>query len=205
VVPISFHDFFTASAGAGAALVGLLFVAISIAPERTVMRSAPLQRQVTASSTFTAMLNAFFISLVALVPGYNLAIIVLVMGSMAFVNSVTLGWYLLREQRRKIKPGSSTSLASVLLILAGLGLYGYELAQGFQLMLHPNDIALVKVVVGIIVAVYGLGLARAWELLGAQRYNLLARLSALRDLDLPENENLVRDTSIGIYRDGSQV
>jgi hypothetical protein len=181
VVPISFHDFFTASAGAGAALVGLLFVAISIAPERTVLHSAPLQRQVTASSTFTAMLNAFFISLVALIPGYNLAIIVLIMGSMAFVSSITLGWHLLREQRRNAKPG--TSLASVFLILAGLGLYSYELAQGFQLVLHPGDIGLVKVVVGIIVAVYGLGLARAWELLGAQRYNLLARLSAQRDLD----------------------
>ena len=183
MVPISFHDFFTASAGAGAALVGLLFVAISIAPERTVMRSAPLQRQVTASSTFTAMLNAFFISLVALVPGYNLSIIVLIMGSMAFVNSVALGWYLLRERRRNAKPSAGASLSSVLLILAGLGLYGYELAQGFQLVLHPNDIGIVHVVVGIIVAVYGLGLARAWELLGAQRYNLLARMSALRDLD----------------------
>jgi hypothetical protein len=44
------------------------------------------------------MLNAFFISLVALVPGYNPGIIVVIMGSMAFViNNVTLNWYLLRD------------------------------------------------------------------------------------------------------------
>jgi hypothetical protein len=191
VVPISFHDFFTASAGAGAALVGLLFVAVSISPERTVMRSAPLQRQVTASSTFTAMLNAFFISLVALVPGYNLGIIVLIMGTMAFINSVTLGWYLLRERLRHAKPGSSASLSGVLLIVAGLGLYGFELVQGFQLVLLPRGasaVDFVSTLVGILVAVYGLGLVRAWELLGAQRYNLLARLSALRDLDEPDSQ-----------------
>jgi hypothetical protein len=188
VVPISFHDFFTASAGAGAALVGLLFVAVSISPERTVMRSAPLHRQVTASSTFTAMINAFFISLVAVVPGYNLAIIVLVMGSMAFVTSLALGWHLLGEQRRGGKLGSSTSLSGMLLILAGLGLYGFELAQGFQLVQHPTDINIVKTLVGVIVAVYGLGLARAWELLGAQRYNLLAQVSPLREMDQPDEE-----------------
>jgi hypothetical protein len=90
-------------ASAGAALVGLLFVAVSIAPNRTVMRNAPLDRQVLAASTFTAMLNAFFISLVALVPGVNLGIITVIMGAIAFVNSVTLGWYFLQQQRDSSK------------------------------------------------------------------------------------------------------
>ena len=61
--------------------------------------------------------------------------------------------------------------------------YGYQLAQGLELVLHPGGTGIVKVLVGIIVAVYGLGLARAWELLGAQRFNLLAGLNAMSEQD----------------------
>ncbi len=50
MVPEAFHDYFVASTGAGAALVGLLFVAVSIAPERTVMSGAPVERQAVATS-----------------------------------------------------------------------------------------------------------------------------------------------------------
>jgi hypothetical protein len=72
MVPDAFHDYFIASAGAAAALVGLLFVAVSIAPERTVTRSAPVERRTVALSAYTALLNAFFLSLVALLPQTNL-------------------------------------------------------------------------------------------------------------------------------------
>jgi len=40
MVPDVFINFFIASAGAGGALIGLLFVAISIAPESTIMTGA---------------------------------------------------------------------------------------------------------------------------------------------------------------------
>lgn len=183
MVPSSFHDFFVASTGAGAALVGLLFVAVSIAPNRTVMRNAPLERQVLAASTFTAMLNAFFISLVALVPGINLGIITVIMGAIAFVNSVTLGWYFLQQQRDNSK--RTNRLSALFLVVFGLGLYGYEISQGVQLMIQPSEMGIVTVLASIIVAVYGLGLTRAWQLLGAQRYSIISRISVMRELDEP--------------------
>jgi hypothetical protein len=180
MVPSSFHDFFVASAGAGAALVGLLFVAVSIAPERTVMRNAPPERQVLAASTFTAMINAFFISLVALVPGINLGIITVIMGALAFVNSLTLGWYFLRQLDSTKR---TSRLAALVLVVFGLGLYGFEISQGVQLMIQAGEVDIVRVLASIIVAVYGLGLTRAWQLLGAQRYSLIARIGVMRDLD----------------------
>jgi hypothetical protein len=61
VVPPEFLNFFTASTGAGAALVGLLFVAVSLAPEQIVTLQAPVERQAVAGSAFTALINAFFI------------------------------------------------------------------------------------------------------------------------------------------------
>jgi hypothetical protein len=52
MVPQVFHDYFVASTGAGVALLGLLFVAVSIAPERTVMSTAPVERQAAATSAY---------------------------------------------------------------------------------------------------------------------------------------------------------
>ena len=43
MVPAIFTNFFIASAGAGGALIGLLFVAVSIAPENTIMEGAPVE------------------------------------------------------------------------------------------------------------------------------------------------------------------
>ena len=60
MVPASFANFFLATAGAGGALIGLLFVAISISPERIFSEGAPRERQAVASGAFTALVNAFF-------------------------------------------------------------------------------------------------------------------------------------------------
>jgi hypothetical protein len=59
MVPPEFISFFSVSAAAGATLVGLIFVAVSIAPEHIVMDSAPVERQVVAASSFTALFNGF--------------------------------------------------------------------------------------------------------------------------------------------------
>jgi hypothetical protein len=64
VVPPEFFNFFIAGTSAGAALIGLLFVAVSIAPEQMVALKAPVERQAVAGSAFTALMNAFFISFV---------------------------------------------------------------------------------------------------------------------------------------------
>jgi hypothetical protein len=180
MVPAEFQNFFIASASAGAALVGLLFVAVSIAPERTVMRSAPMERQAVAATTFTALVNAFFISLVALMPGAGLGFIAVVMGAFALLNSLALGWQLLRHRRdwREWKG----ILRRAFLVLVGLTIYGYELYYGIKLATHPKDVGAMYVLSALLVAVYGLGLTRAWELLGAQRYTLLGRLSLLQEV-----------------------
>src|SRR5258708_29564342 len=90
----AFHDHFVASTGAGAALVGLLFVAASIAPERTVMSGAPVERQAAAASAYTALLNAFFLSLVSLLPQTNLGWAALILSLTRLANNFILAWNL---------------------------------------------------------------------------------------------------------------
>jgi hypothetical protein len=48
VAPASFHDFFSASAAVAGALIGLLFVAISVTPGQVTGDTASAEHQVTA-------------------------------------------------------------------------------------------------------------------------------------------------------------
>ena len=71
MVPEGFTEFFLASAGTGGAFVGLLFVAISIGPQRTFGESdvAGAPRQHLAEATFLTLINGFVLSSIALIPG----------------------------------------------------------------------------------------------------------------------------------------
>jgi membrane associated rhomboid family serine protease len=66
MLPAAYIPFFAASIGASGALIGLLFIAISIAPERTVGTMATPERAAVAGAAFTARSNVFFIALVIL-------------------------------------------------------------------------------------------------------------------------------------------
>ncbi len=64
-------NYFLASAGAGAALVGLIFVAISLWPREKMVAAPPTWRAV-AGGAFFAFINAFLVSLNALNKMLNL-------------------------------------------------------------------------------------------------------------------------------------
>jgi hypothetical protein len=186
MIPPSFANFFIASTSAGAALVGLLFVAISIAPEHTVMVGAPLARQAVATNAFTSLLNAFFISLGALIPTSNLGWVTLVMSLTGVSSSLTLGWNLLSHRQRW-----QNALRNTLLLMGSLIVYGYELSYAVDLIKTPQDTGAILALTELLLVVYALGLIRAWELLGARRYGLLDWLSPLRSVNerLPISTN----------------
>jgi len=96
MIPNAMDNYFLASAGAGAALVGLIFVAISLWPREKLIEAPPAWRAV-AGGSFFALINAFFISLSALNTGLNLGWPVLAMCLIGLVNSLFLGFPLLRS------------------------------------------------------------------------------------------------------------
>ena len=72
VVPVSFHDFFSGCATVAGALIGLLFVALSVSPEKLTGDDARAEHQVRAGAAFSALVNTLVIALVALLPGASL-------------------------------------------------------------------------------------------------------------------------------------
>ena len=177
MVPETFNNFFLASAGIGATLVGLIFVAVSIAPEHNVQANAPIERQAMAASSFTALLNAFFISLGALIP-VNIGTLTLIMSTLGLINSSFLAWNLLKERERW-----QNIVRRVFLILVSIIIYGYEFYFAILIILEPNSVGNIYTLAGLLLGVYGIGLTRAWELLGARRFGLGGWLSPLRELN----------------------
>jgi hypothetical protein len=59
----SAHEFFAASAGVAGALIGLLFVAISVAPKRIIGPDASEVHGVRAAAALTAFTNALAVAL----------------------------------------------------------------------------------------------------------------------------------------------
>lgn len=177
MVPAAFNNFFLASAGIGATLVGLIFVAVSIAPEHIVQANAPIERRAVAASSFTALLNAFFISFGALIP-WNIGFLTLVTSALGLINSSFLAWNLLKERERW-----QNVVRRVFLILVSFIIYGYEFYGAILIIKEPDNVGNFYVLAGLLLAVYGIGLTRAWQLLGARRFGLGGWLSPLRELD----------------------
>ncbi len=181
LVPAAFANFFVASTGAGAALAGLLFVAVSIASEQTVLEGASLERRAVATSAFTALLNAFFVSLAALIPTTNLGWTALVLSLMGLSNTFMLGWNLLSQRSHR-----NNMVRRLVILVVSLALYGFELYYAAQLLRFPGQSNPVFALTSLLMGIYGIGLVRAWELIGMRGYGLLSWLSSLRDVPGPE-------------------
>jgi hypothetical protein len=174
MVPLSFQPFFVASTGAAAALIGLLFVAVSVRPESVFGENAQAQHTLMASASFTALLNAFFISLGALIPGANLGIFAAVLGPIAILNSLTLGADIFRRRSDR-----RAKLEAVPLVAVALIIYGFELDSAFALLRTPGDVSAVTNMVALLLGVYVYGVARAWQLLGGGSRSVLTLIIPL--------------------------
>jgi hypothetical protein len=179
MVPAAFQNYFTVSTQTSAALVGLLFVAVSLAPERTVMKGAPVERRAVALSAYTALLNAFFLSLVATLPQTNLGTAALPLSVIGLANQCFLAWDLFRHMERTWL----RVLRGAVLVVAGLFLYGGEFYNALLLVLSPTRSAPISTLADLLLGIYALGLTRAWQLLGGRSHGLGEWLSPLHDAE----------------------
>jgi hypothetical protein len=185
LVPEGLREFFTASTGASATLLGLLFIAIAVEPKSIVGEQSPVESRSRASSAYTALLNTFFISLLGTIRGSGLGFLSVILAAVGLANTLGIGVNLWRE----LPCRRSVLSSGVALLLGSTVVYSLELWYGWQIVRDPANTAQIYTLAHLLVAVYALALGRAWELLGARERGLLRALFSPRSMDEGRKEN----------------
>jgi len=167
----SAHAFFAASAGVAGALIGLLFVAISVAPERVLGPEAEQVHAVRAAAALTAFTNALTVSLFGLIPGYGPGVPATVVALFGLVFMLGALWRLVPlASSHEIRPRELSFLAGLLIVFV------IQLIAGLALTRHAGNAEALHGVCVLVAVCFLLGISRAWELVGGPRVGLLALL-----------------------------
>jgi hypothetical protein len=174
MVPATFNDFFLGVAGASGALVGLLFVAVSLDPERLVGPDAPLSQHLRASTALTAMLSSLVLSLIALIPDANLGWAALSVGGVGVL-------FVAATLRRMIgaRDDEGSHRSSIGVLVGFLIVMVLELEAGIRLVASPHNSGPMSTVAGAIVASLAIGVNRSWDLVGAASSGMTASVKAV--------------------------
>ena len=175
MVPADIHDLFLAAASVAGALIGLLFVAISVAAERLARdkAGAPVHR-IRAAAALTAFTNALAVSLFALVPGQKIGptAVAVAAGGLAFVAAALLSLVRLRQLR--------WGTARDAVFLVGLAvMFVFQLVQGIAVIAQPHNPGAVNTIAIIVIVCFLIGIARSWELIGGPSFGIRHEVTEL--------------------------
>ena len=160
VVPADIHDFFAASAGVAGALIGLLFVAISVTAGRLARAEATSQiPRLRAYGALVAFTNALTVSLWALLPNSigTASLVVAILG-LLFIAASLLSLVRLRQLR-------ATARDSLFLVFLAV-LFVWQLVSAINVTLQSSDSNAVENIATVVIACFLVGIFRAWDLIG---------------------------------------
>ncbi|HEV2372879.1 MAG TPA: hypothetical protein VGS19_11985 [Streptosporangiaceae bacterium] len=156
MVPGSFTGYFTAAAAGAGVLIGLLFVAVSLRPESIVGHKAPPMAKAMSGSAFTALVNSFFVSLMALIPNSSLGAVA---ATLALISLSNTGRLHLGRGKNAVAP----------LLMLSLAAFATQLVAGIWLVFRPHEVSLVYTVAYLLIGSFGVALSRAWALMQGER------------------------------------
>jgi uncharacterized protein involved in response to NO len=183
MVPEIYHDFFLAVASASGALVGLLFVAVSLVPDRVTGPNPRLSHQVRASTALTALVTPLTLSLIALIPDTNIGWAAVAIGALGLL-------FVAATLRRIISAGQDSSRWSTLAVLSGfLIVMVLDLVSGIRLIRAEHTEGAIDTIAGAIVASLLIGVNRAWELVGGRHSGMTTSLRELFVADKPRSDD----------------
>jgi hypothetical protein len=185
------REFFSVIAESAATLTGLLFVAMSLAPRHESTSHLGTVQQVRAAASLLAFTSALAISLFTITSNSISGIPPLVLGiiGLSFTAASMRSIYESADSRQLV-------LKQMGLVVLLLSTFGCELGSGIVLMNNANSTAALDVLKNVLVASLLIGIARAWELVGARDTGLfssLAVLSGRRRTDGPSADSSTND------------
>jgi uncharacterized BrkB/YihY/UPF0761 family membrane protein len=168
------RELFSVIAEAAATLTGLLFVAVSLAPRHESTSHLGVVQQIRAAASLLAFTSALAISLFGLVTGNNVGYPALVLGitGVTFTAASLRSIFESTDNRRLIRK----QMGLIVLLLAT---FGFELGSGVVLIGNPHSHSALDTLENVMAASLLIGVARAWELVGARDTGLFSSLLAL--------------------------
>ena len=174
----SYHDFFVAAASVAGALIGLLFVALSVARERELTPGETTLHELRAAAAFTAFSNALVVSLFALIPGQSLGPVetsVSIVGLSAMLRAFLVLARLQRAHQRARRWDGGFVIAMTLWFIGEL-FVGVLLDFG-----HGHRDTLHDWIAIFVIVFFVTGIARAWQLIGGPEFSLREEASKLAE------------------------
>jgi hypothetical protein len=163
-----YESFFITSAGASAAILGLLFVAVTVVNADEENPTTRELRIVLAGSAFVALIDIFFVSIVALTGGsvvFGLSSLVMaavgVMATRRLIPRAMRAGNFSRSFRGRPLNIAFASISAVV--------YPVQFGLALGLLSDSQSAALQRALVLVIVALYGSALGRAWVVAGISR------------------------------------
>jgi hypothetical protein len=155
MVPPPYSGYFSTAATAAGALIGLLFVAVSFRHDTIFGAKATRGGEALAITAFTGLVNAFFVSMLALVPKANIGVGATIMAAISIFSIVRL------DLRSYLRRGRGTVTIQLLSLIA----YTTQLSQGLRLLVNSHASGAIEILAYLVFASMAVALQRAWSLL----------------------------------------
>ena len=172
MVPSAYDAYLAAVATAAAALIGLLFVAVSVRDETIFGPKAIPGGEALAITAFTGLVNSFVVSLLGLIPKVNIGEPAVIMAVISIVAVVRL--------QRRLHTGSNLMVLAITLLV-----YAAQLGFGVLLLVDSHDsdqLINLSIIVSVTLIV---SLQRAWSLLKGKHLASAGGTAVTGDHDPP--------------------
>ena len=155
------------------ALIGLLFVAISVSAERLSGDGAQVHR-IRAAAALTAFLNTLAVSLFALIPGNMIGPTAVAAGGsgILFVMASLLSLVRLRQVRWG-------TIRDALFLVGLTVVFVFQILQGADLLDRPGDADAVNTIAILVIVCFLVGISRSWELIGGPSFGFTHEVVAI--------------------------
>jgi hypothetical protein len=159
----TYTNFFIASAGASAAFIGLLFVAITVVNLEESDQRSRARVSALAGSAFALLLDAFFVAIISLTgDARSFAIANVAMAMVGLLVTQRLLPAVIRAGN--FARGVPHRWRNIALPVASISVYLLQVALGIALFLRFPSTDLLRPLVLLALGLYAGALARAWEI-----------------------------------------